>query len=94
MRSETEESNEAGKRTGCLGVPQFTRRFFESGKKVAEKGFRNRFAAWLKELPKPCGLLAAKPRAFRSANGGRTDSIDIINAYMIKLCCFRNSRKE
>ena len=37
----------------------FTRRFFESGKRVAEKGFRNRFAAWLRQLPKPCGLFAA-----------------------------------
>lgn len=40
-------------------VQTFTRRFFESGKRVAEKGFRNRFAAWLKKLPKPCGLFAA-----------------------------------
>ena len=40
-------------------VQVFTRRFFESGKKVAEKGFRHRFAAWLKTLPKPCGLFAA-----------------------------------
>lgn len=37
----------------------FTRRFFESGKRTAETGFRNRFAAWLKKLPKPCGLFAA-----------------------------------
>ena len=37
----------------------FTRRFFESGKRTAEKGFRARFAAWLKKLPKPCGLFAA-----------------------------------
>ena len=37
----------------------FTRRFFESGKKSADKGFRNRFVAWLRELPKPCGLFAA-----------------------------------
>ena len=37
----------------------FTRRFFESGKKVVEKGFRGRFAAWLEKLPKPCGLFAA-----------------------------------
>lgn len=37
----------------------FTRRFFESGKRTAEKGFRIRFASWLKNLPKPCGLFAA-----------------------------------
>lgn len=37
----------------------FTRRFFESGKRTAEKGFRARFASWLKKLPKPCGLFAA-----------------------------------
>ena len=37
----------------------FTRRFFESGKRAAEKGFRSKFAAWLKKLPKPCGLFAA-----------------------------------
>ena len=37
----------------------FTRRFFESGKRTAEKGFRTRFAVWLKRLPKPCGLFAA-----------------------------------
>ena len=37
----------------------FTRRFFESGKRTAEKGFRNQFTAWLKKLPKPCGLFAA-----------------------------------
>ena len=37
----------------------FTRRFFESGKRTAEKGFRTQFTAWLKKLPKPCGLFAA-----------------------------------
>lgn len=37
----------------------FTRRFFESGKRSVEKGFRARFVAWLKALPKPCGLFAA-----------------------------------
>ena len=37
----------------------FTRRFFESGEGTAEKGFRALFAAWLKKLPKPCGLFAA-----------------------------------
>lgn len=37
----------------------FTRRFFESGNQSSEKGGRDRFAAWLKELPKPCGLFAA-----------------------------------
>ena len=37
----------------------FTRRFFESGKRTAEKGFRARFTSWLKKLPKPCGLFAA-----------------------------------
>ena len=37
----------------------FTRRFFESGMRTAEKGFRSKFAAWLKKLPKPCGLFAA-----------------------------------
>ena len=43
---------------GCA-AQTFARRFFESGKRVAEKGFRNRIAAWLKKLPKPCGLFAA-----------------------------------
>lgn len=37
----------------------FTRRFFESGKQCAERGFRSRFSAWLRQLPKPCGLFAA-----------------------------------
>ena len=40
-------------------VQVFTRRFFESGKHVAEKCFLDKFAAWLKKLPKPCGLFAA-----------------------------------
>lgn len=37
----------------------FTRLFPESGKQSREKGFRDRFSAWLKTLPKPCGLFAA-----------------------------------
>ena len=59
-------------------VQVFTRCFFESGKKVAEKGVRNRFAAWLKELPKPCGLLAANDLlAIEAINVCRTVGITV-----------------
>ena len=37
----------------------FTRRFFESGIQSSAKGDGDRFATWLKALPKPCGLFAA-----------------------------------
>ena len=37
----------------------FTRKFFESGKQAAEKGYQTHFAQWLKGLAKPCGILAA-----------------------------------
>ena len=37
----------------------FRRKFFESGRAELEKGERAALANWLKDLPKPCGLLAA-----------------------------------